>query len=143
MRLRKAEIGDWEILLHWRNDRQTRKNSHTTHLIHKQDHKKWLKSVLEDGNRKLYICLEEGIPAGTIRADWDTTTHSYELSWTTAPDFRGRGIGKKMVQCLAEKLNARLRAEIHVENTGSAKIAESAGLKCIKKEKGILYYANY
>ena len=143
MKLRKATIDDWKILLEWRNDIETRKNSHNMELVQEEDHKKWLNSVLANENRQLYIGLENGIPAGTVRADWDEKTKSYQLSWTVSPDFRGQGIGKKMVKILADKLNQKLRAEVKMGNIASIKIAEFAGLTFKKEENDILHYTNY
>ncbi|MGF6850941.1 hypothetical protein QFZ51_006176 [Chitinophaga sp. W3I9] len=40
MILRKATIEDWKILLDWRNDIETRKNSHKIEIIEEENHKK-------------------------------------------------------------------------------------------------------
>ena len=143
MKLRKATIDDWKILLEWRNDIDTRKNSHNMELVQEEEYQKWLNSVLENDNQKLYIWFENRIPAGTIRSDWDNKTKSFELSWTVSPNFRRQGIGKKMVKYLAEKMNHKLRAEVKIGNVASIKIAEFAGLKFKYENNGILYFANY
>ena len=54
MKIRKVQINDWKILFDWRNDIETRKNSHNMELVKEDDHKKWLKSVLENKNRELF-----------------------------------------------------------------------------------------
>ena len=141
--LRKATIDDWKILLDWRNDIETRKNSHNMELVEKEIHKRWLNSILANRNRQLYIAIESEMPVGTVRADFDEHISTYELSWTISPDFRGKGIGKKMVKLLTDKLNAKLRAEIKYGNISSVKIAEFAGLKLKKEENGVLHYSNY
>jgi len=103
MELRKVEFNDWEILLEWRNEIETRKNSHNTVMVDGNEHKQWLKQSLENVNRHLYIAIENCEPVGTVRADFDEGTKVYELSWTIGPNFRGKGIGKKMVKALSAK----------------------------------------
>ena len=141
--LRKATIDDWKTLLDWRNDISTRKYSHNTTLVKEEEHKKWLQSVLDNENRELYLYLENGIPAGTVRADWDKNIESYELSWTVSPEFRRQGIGKKMVKQLADKYIGKLRAEIKSDNKASIKIAEFAGLKLEYENNNILHFVKH
>jgi RimJ/RimL family protein N-acetyltransferase len=143
MKLRKVQINDWKILLDWRNDIETRRNSHNMELVKEDDHKKWLKSVLENKSRELFIALENKQPCGTVRVDFDEQQKTYELSWTISPYFRGQGIGKKMVRSLTEKMDEKIRAEIKKGNIPSVKIAEYAGLTFKKEENGILHYSNY
>ncbi len=141
--LRKVTFEDWPLLLEWRNDEATRNNSHTTALVAEESHKNWLKHALEDTGKQLYIAEEDGIPVGTVRADFDEILNDYLLSWTTAPDARGKGTGKRMVKALTDLLNTRIRAEIKSGNTASVKIAEFAGLTFNKEENGVLYFSNY
>ncbi len=142
MIIRKVTIDDWKILLSWRNDIITRKNSHNMELIKEESHKKWMLSILKNINRKLFIAIENEKAVGTVRADFEEKTKSYELSWTISPDFRGKGIGKKMLKLICINLNAKVKAEIKKENIASIKIAEFAGLKFKKNIKGVLHYSN-
>jgi len=143
MQLRKVNFEDWEILLSWRNDPVTRQNSHNTDTVSEEQHKKWLTGILANPARQLFLALEGEIPVGTVRADFADSDNSYELSWTISPEQRGKGIGKKMVSLLVEKLNTRIRAEVKKGNDASVKIAEAAGLSFKKEESGILYFSNY
>jgi RimJ/RimL family protein N-acetyltransferase len=140
--LRKATFYDWKFLLDWRNDIETRKNSHNMAIVEAENHKKWLNSVLSNENRQLFIALENNIPVGTVRADFDKSNNEYEISWTISPIFRGKGIGKKMVKLLSDKLQAKIRAEIKKGNISSVKIAEFAGMTSKKEENGVLHYSN-
>lgn len=141
--LRKVNFDDWKVLLDWRNDTETRNRSHSIDLISEEHHKNWLQDVLDDPNRILFIASMDNELVGTVRADFDAITKSYELSWTISPHSRGKGIGKKMVKLMVEQLNARVRAEIKEDNIPSIKIAESANLKFYKKEEQVLHYCNY
>ena len=110
LKLRKATFNDWEILLKWRNDIETRKSSHNIEMVKEKGHKEWFKNSLENKNRQIYIAIEGSQPVGTVRSDCDKDI--YLLSWSVSPDARGRGIGKLMVKMLVNQLNANIRAEI-------------------------------
>jgi RimJ/RimL family protein N-acetyltransferase len=141
MILRKVSFEDWKILLDWRNDVDTRKNSHHMEFIEEETHKEWLHSELANENCKFFIAIENEIPVGTVRAEFDKQNSEYELFWTVSPDFRGKGIGKIMVKLLVDKLQAKVKAQIKIENIASVKIAEYTGMKLLKEENGILYYS--
>lgn len=143
MKLRKVNFEDWKTLLGWRNNLETRTRSHSIEMITEKDHKDWLNDVIKNPHRMLFVAEVNDIPVGTVRADFDSTTNAYELSWTISPHARGQGIGKKMVKLLVERLNSRVRAEIKEGNIPSIKIAESANLKFYKKEEQVLHYCNY
>lgn len=140
MILRKAVFEDWKVLLEWRNDPDTRKNSREMGVINEIDHKVWLQKLLEDHDRQLFIAIEDEKAVGSVRADFDKLCGLYELSWSIAPNERGKGIGKKMVKLLTDRLNGKVRAEIKKGNTGSIKIAEHAGMKFHYESDGILHY---
>ncbi|MCB9233557.1 MAG: GNAT family N-acetyltransferase [Bacteroidia bacterium] len=139
--LRPATFADWEQLLAWRNDPVTRQSSHNVEPVREEVHRNWLKSVLENPDRKLFIALEGDEAVGTCRADLHGDV--YELSWTIAPAARGRGIGKRMVQALAQQMGGRLRAEVLAGNPASGRIAEAAGLAFKEQVGDILHYANF
>ncbi len=143
MNLRKATIDDWKLLLAWRNDESTRKNSISPEIISPQMHRIWLQNVLADKYRELYIAEKWDKPVGTVRADYDPETSVYELSWTTAPHYRRRSIGKTMVSLLLDKLGTKVIAQIKKGNIPSMKIAEYAGMHLKKEEDGIFHYTNY
>ena len=159
MKLRKATYNDWKILFSWRNDKLTRKNFLNTNKIKDKEHKKWLEETLENPYRLLLIAMEKlhsnlaPIPVGTVRIDvhpfFTQKTESADLSWTVAPEFRKRGLGKKMVKKAIQYIKSgkiyseipygieikMIEAEIKRNNIASQKIAEHAGLQC-----KILYY---
>ena len=133
-------MNDIEILLEWRNDPLTRAASHSTNEVTRDEHEKWLRATLNNPNRQLYIAEENGIPVGTVRADFDSSDGSYELSWTVSPIDRGRGVGKRMVALLANQIKGSIRAEIKVGNIASVRIAESSGMKFEYEQDGVVYY---
>ena len=138
MKLRQVTIKDADLLLEWRNDPQTRIASHNTAEVKIDEHISWLTRVLNNQNRRLLIAEEDGVPVGTVRADYSDGV--YELSWTVAPNARGRGVGKRMVALLAKQITEPIRAEVKVGNEASGRIAEHAGMKYEREDNGVLYY---
>lgn len=141
--LRKATVDDAGILFEWRNDPETRLNSHSTGDLVFDDHVKWLKTTLCNAKRSLFIAEDMGVPVGTVRVDEDSAG-KLELSWTVAPEARGRGVAKTMVSTMVNLLPSSVvvRAEIKDGNVASVKVALAAGLQQVGREAktGILYF---
>ncbi|WP_094752110.1 GNAT family N-acetyltransferase [Psychromonas sp. CD1] len=137
--LRLATVNDADLLLKLRNDTTTQMASHITSTVKYSTHVQWLRILLQDPLRKLYIAEKNKIAVGSLRSVLELGR--YELSWTVAAEYRGQGIGKQMVSILANEIKAPICAELKKGNVASAKIAEFVGMKQIQKEsKGILYY---
>lgn len=132
--IRPAEFSDWKLLLDWRNDPQTRQNSISSAEIVEENHKQWLQLTLESKLRKIFI-YELDRPVGTLRLDTiDTETNV--LSWTVAPDARGKGVGSDMLKAFVEQHPGEYFAEILPENKASLSMASKVGFKIIQpKEK--------
>lgn len=140
MVLRKVVFDDWHLLLTWRNDPGTRLNSITSKLISEEEHKQWLQLALNNPNRQLFIAMDNGLPVGTVRADFEAATGFYELSWTVAPDMRGKGKGKEMVKMLAGQLPGIVFAKVKKDNHSSIKIALWAGMELWKEDAEIFFF---
>ena len=138
MRLRPVTIEDTDLLLVWRNDLQTRMASHITEEIKRDIHVSWLTRSLDNPSRRLFIAEEDGVPVGTVRADYSDGV--YELSWIVAPHARGRGVGRRMVALLANQISEPIRAEVKVGNETSIRIAEYAGMQYDREDNGVLHY---
>lgn len=136
--LRPATIQDADLLLEWRNDLATRKASHNTAEVQRDEHISWLSRTVGNSNRRLYVAEEKGVSVGTVRADLSEGV--WELSWTVAPGARGRGIAKRMVAVLAHQISEGIRAEVKAGNIASARIAEHAGMEFERETDGILHY---
>lgn len=136
MNLRKASMGDAQILFDWRNDPVTRAASHQGAPLVYEEHVEWLNRTLANNRRRLYVVELDGAAVGTLRADLGDVT---ELSWTVAPQHRGRGLGTRIVQA-ALAMHSPARAEIKAGNVASIRIAERAGMRLEKVEGGVLHY---
>ena len=137
--LRLTTIQDADLLLEWRNDPETRKASHNTAEVQRDEHVTWLSRTLSNPNRRLFVAEEDGVPVGTARADLSEGV--WELSWTVAPNARGRGVAKRMVALLASQISEPIRAEVKAGNLASVRIAEHAGMKFDREANGVLHYA--
>jgi RimJ/RimL family protein N-acetyltransferase len=123
VKLRRATIEDAAMLLRWRNDPATREASINTDIVSLDAHIVWLRASFENPTRTLLIA-ETDVPVGTVRID--QSAEGAELSWTVAPEARGRGYGMEMVR-LALPMSGRVFAQIKGGNIASQKIAKAAG----------------
>ncbi len=139
MNLRLATVDDASLLLAWRNDPGTRATSHNAEVVALCEHNAWLEATLNNHHRQLYIAEVDGTPVGTVRADYDD--ESCELSWTVAPEARGKGFGKLMVSELAKRIDCVVRAEIKEGNIASVMIAQAAGMRMEYTKDGVMYWS--
>lgn len=126
--LRLATIDDSRRLFEWRNDLETRRNSRTQGPLDPIKHEEWLRASLTNPARKIYIAEENGVPVGTVRLD--DTGDFVEVSWTVAPEARGRGLGKEIVLLFRSTVvpTAKIQAAVRKGNVASEKIAAALGL---------------
>lgn len=120
MQIRPATIEDAKRLFEWRNDPLTRAMSVNTDPVEWGGHARWLEARLSREAPNLFIAEVEGLPVGTFRIDGD------EISYTVAPDYRGRGHASQMLVLAFERFGG-LRAEIKPDNSASIAAATKAG----------------
>ncbi|MEM7568425.1 MAG: GNAT family N-acetyltransferase [Pseudomonadota bacterium] len=133
--LRLATKDDAAQLLSWRNDPATRAASLTDHPISPVDHYTWLEKTLRMETRTLWIAESGRQAVGTVRLD--TANDRQELSWTVAPDARGKGFGKAMVSAALDRTEGPIRARIRPENAPSRAIARACGFTRVYLEGGV------
>lgn len=138
IKLRPATLEDADILLAWLNDPLTRKVSHNTDEVQRDEHISWLSRTLGNPDRRLFVAEENGGPVGTVRADF--ANGAWELSWTVSPKARGRGVAKRMVAVLANEISETIIAEVKTGNVASARIAEHAGMVFEREIDGVRHY---
>ena|SRR5687767_11114704 len=124
--LRPASPADADLLLAWRNDPQSRIASRNAACVTPDEHQRWLSRTLASADHKLMIAEDCGKPAGVVRAD--RIAQGWELSWTVAPEARGRGVGRQMLTAFVATLDGRLVATIRRGNAASSRMASAAGL---------------
>ena len=136
MKLRKAIFNDWEILLDWRNDPITRENSFDQGEVSESTHKLWFNDSLLNPYREIYILEDNLIPVGSIRVD-TLLTNEYLLSWSIAPDQRGKGYGTKILELLLQDRSGKFVAEIKPNNIASIKMVQNNGFTQLDEIKYI------
>ena len=139
---RKADYNDWFDFYTWRVDPETMKASFNQEYVHVDTHKKWLKRTIKDENVRLFIAEKNSKKLGTVRID--ISCNNYEVSWTVNPEYRGRGIGTKMVNSMIDNLSLctekPITAKIKRDNTQSMFIAQSSGMELDKLINDIAHY---
>lgn len=143
MNLRKTTIEDAKNLFDWRNDEETRAASINTEPINWESHLAWLRKSLSNPDRRIFIAEENSLPVGTCRIDREESKEGeiFELSWTVSPEFRGRGLGKKMLGellGLPEIKGKKLKVVIKKGNVASVKMAEAFGFKFEEEKNGLM-----
>lgn len=130
-------MADAPLLLAWRNDAAARQASRNADQVSWSEHEAWLTRMLASTDHLMRIAEADGMPVGVVRAD--RGDGSWELSWTVAPQARGRGFGSHMLRRFVQSLDGRLVAVIRKDNAASIKIAAAAGLK-FEREAGDFGY---
>ncbi|QQG46247.1 MAG: GNAT family N-acetyltransferase [Candidatus Niyogibacteria bacterium] len=143
MDLKPAEIRSYlEMLLKWRNDPDTRRQSRRTQVFKKGDYERELLGRVAQ-NGIIYLALENKKPVGVLMVDKFSEGEGLEFSWTVAPQERGKGFGKKML-ALAVKdprfAGERLVAVIKNRNYASIKMVHGLGFVKFSKKGGMSFW---
>lgn len=129
LNIREITLDDAQILFLWANDPLTRLSSFNSDPILWDKHVIWLKNSIKNVNRTIYIVSFDGIPVGTVRFDRCEETI---IGITVSPEYRGKGLGVKMIQSACEKYlrernDEKITAYIKNENVASIKAFQKAG----------------
>ena len=141
--LRKATMEDAELLYQWKNDKTTIENSITKCGVTMEEHLKWLKNVIENPNRQLFILDVDRRSVGQLRLDMEIISVgvSAEISYGLGAEFRGKGLGKVLLEqadTLATMFRlAELKAEVLPHNIASRKLFKSLGY--VEEQKDDLF----
>src|SRR3989344_6362215 len=134
LRIRPSNKDDARLLFDWRNDKDTRAMSGDTAPLVWERHLEWFTKVLSGGfpGRSIFIVENaDERPVGMVRSD-EREDGLTEVSYAVAPEWRGKGLGKRMVLQFAgeklagKKLAARIKKGV---NPASEAIARSLGLE--------------
>jgi UDP-2,4-diacetamido-2,4,6-trideoxy-beta-L-altropyranose hydrolase len=128
--VRHAELRDEGMLLDWANDRATRENAFNPNPITPQEHRTWFRARLRQPDCCALYVVEtvSDIPLGQVR--FDRRSDEWEISYCVAPLFRGRGVGRSMLEEAIRHLqkchgNVSLFGQVKLANSASRKIFES------------------
>jgi methionyl-tRNA formyltransferase len=138
--VRRAGFGDCALLFKWANDPLTRENAHNKEPIQYENHVAWLRNKLDSLDNWIFIVLGDNLPVALLRLD--KKENDVLLTYSVAPESRGKGIGKEAISMLPEIIKKeniqchRIIADVYKTNTASNKIFLSAGYHM--KENGYL-----
>jgi RimJ/RimL family protein N-acetyltransferase len=122
--VRPATVDDAALLFDWRNDPVTRLMSRNSAPVAWEDHIPWLSQRVARGNPGLFIAENDGVAVATYRIDGS------EISYTVAPEFRGRGVLAELLK-IAVQRHGKLTAVISPRNEASIRAAVRAGLRVV------------
>ena len=136
--LRRADADDSRDVLAWRNDPHTRAMSRQTQAIAWDQHHLWFTRVLQDPRRYFVIGMLDQRKVGLVRFDQDEEG-SWEVGINLNPLERGQGLGKALLAVAVGYFqdlhpDARLRAEVRLDNAVSRRIFELCGFQWVSRD---------
>lgn len=144
MLVRKANFEDSKIIYEWRNDKISRKMSISNDKILYEKHVEWLKEILSNASKYLYIGEINNDPIGVCRFELNLDKKIFEVSINISPYKRGKGLGKILLKAaiyyFKKKNQGDLIAKVKLSNEASKKIFKNAGFIIHKKKKQVIEY---
>ena len=146
LRLREAGPSDAYALWVWANDPETRASVASRAEIAWDTHVAWLLSQLGNPCALVWIGeLDASQPVGTIRFDTTDNWGTARLSYTIAPESRGRGLGREIVALGVARLRelrpvARVWADVGETNGRSRRIFERLSWRLERPAPGSLRF---
>jgi len=132
-------MADADVLWRWANDPETRQNSFNTSPILYEEHVAWLSQRLGSDATPIWIFSDGDVPVGQVR--FDVAGAVAEIGITVAPERRGRGYGRAMldaaVRCLrAERRDGvRPRASVLAHNAASLRLFKACGFEVVSTNR--------
>jgi GNAT superfamily N-acetyltransferase len=123
-------MDDLDTLLHWRNDPETVKWSLNNDHVYPEVHARWLEKALSDPDKEILIGVCNATPVGVVRFDTLKVDDGDKIfvSITVAPEVRGRGFGKLILEAGGlRKRDHNLSAIINRKNNKSLCLFEGLG----------------
>ncbi len=137
-----STIEDAKNLFEWRNDPTTYQHFLTPGPISWECHMDWFKKVIDNQKRQLYIISEGEKKIGQVR--FDIKCNTAEISITIAKIFRGKGFGKKTLDCSIKIFKkdhpeiVNIIAKIKPTNTSSLILFKNQGFQKVSEENNII-----
>ena len=130
---RGAGPADEARILAWANDRGTRATAFNPAPIDSATHRGWFRRRLRnlDGCEFSIVETPDGVPVGQVRLERQEQG-DWEVHYLVAPAFRGRGLGRNLLEAGLKRFAARRGAgtvvgRVKSTNTASCRIFEALG----------------
>jgi UDP-2,4-diacetamido-2,4,6-trideoxy-beta-L-altropyranose hydrolase len=126
--IRKATASDCELYWHWANDTVVRQNAFNSEKIAWKEHQEWFDARLVDLSTILYLVVGNNLgPIGQVR--FEQSGQHFIISYSIGRQFRGLGLGKKLLASVIEVFRETHRfdliGEVKKDNLVSAKVFEN------------------
>lgn len=133
--LKPVQSENAKLLFDWANDNSVRENSFNSEPIIWDNHLKWFNEKIKADTTQIFIMYEGIIPLGQIRLD--LINNFWEVDYSIDNIFRGKGLGKKIVELINSQFSSKypLKAVVKKENIASLKVFQQLGFQEIKEEK--------
>jgi ribosomal protein S18 acetylase RimI-like enzyme len=113
------------------NDPGVRRASLASEPISWTTHTDWFKKFLSHPGKHLFIAELNGLPVGQIR--FEPIDNRLRLSYAVDPLFRGRGIGREIVEIGVREIRRiapnPILAEVRAENQASLRVFRALGFE--------------
>lgn len=138
-----ASFDDCENLFLLANDEEVRKNSFSQNKIELSEHKAWLKRILENKTRVLFVFKIKDIFLGQARFDKIEKADDFLISFSIIKEIRGLSLSSLIIKKSIENLSKnhktnKIIAHIKKENEASIKAFEKAGFRRINQNEFIV-----
>ena len=139
IKITRATIDDILDLFELVNDPEVRKNSFNQEKIDIETHEKWFNNRVDNDDFLLLVARNGVNFIGSIRFEKDID-NKFIISIQIHKNFRGKGLGKKLLQNAIKKLfnqkeNPIIIAKIKSNNLSSIKIFSDSNFKIIENNQ--------
>ena len=148
MEMRFATSADCKLLWQLANDPVVRSSSFSHEPIPWDAHVRWFEGRMADPRCRIFVSESKGALIGQVRVEW-TADLEGEIHMSVAPDFRGAGVGKQLIDKAVREVFSsaglsRVHAYILPENPASVGAFKSAGFQMVgktvmKKDRALHY----
>jgi UDP-2,4-diacetamido-2,4,6-trideoxy-beta-L-altropyranose hydrolase len=147
LRARHVVAGDEALLLEWANDPITRKNAFSPERITAETHHAWFHARLRDVDDCRFYIVEndDSVPIGTVR--FERSGPIWEVHFSLAPSFRGRELGRRLLEVAMLNLRAdnmgtaQVLGQVKEGNLPSRRIFEALAFETLPETKaGVIIY---
>tara|TARA_B100000902_G_scaffold399197_1_gene468926 strand:- start:3729 stop:5204 length:1476 start_codon:yes stop_codon:yes gene_type:complete len=142
-KLKNASEIDKFFLFKLVNDPDVIKNSLSNKMITFKEHTEWFNKTKKNKNSKIYIFKSLYHNLGQVRFDKISNDKTF-ITYSVANEFRGMGIGYKMLKLALKKriFKTRLYAVVKKNNEVSVKIFKKLGFIYLKnhQKRNFIYY---
>lgn len=139
IRVRPADAEDGDLLLAWANDPLTRAAGFQRRPIEPDEHRAWLAERLGSAATRFFIGLAGEEPIGQVRLELDEDGAA-EVSIAVAPEARGRGVGRLLLEAGLDAVRADpsfavavFVARVRPENQASLRLFGGAGFREVER----------